>query len=129
MQRLLLSSIAVTIVSATFSVQGYAQVIYNNPAEHLTDTIRNGEATGELKGNVAELYKKMFNSDSPLIAYGKVIRSLDREGCKRIAVRLTKKNVQMQGTVTDMVTSTEMNYCLDGSIPPADKPAAETSGS
>ncbi len=123
-----IKAVVMTCILSTVLVS-HAQSVYSNPAEHLAETIANGEASGELRGKIAEMYQRLFNSDTPLLVHGKVLRSLNREGCKRIAVRLTKKDIHIQSTITDMVTNTEINYCLDGSMPPDDQAPSSTPAS
>jgi hypothetical protein len=93
---------------------------YTSPHQLMSDAIRNGQATGTLTGEVNDKFTKQFNSRGPLLVNATRLSTLPREGCARLEVIFTKKQVQTPKGLTDAILKTQINYCLDGAPPVAE---------
>ena len=100
-----------------FARETVAQTIYTRQGDVLVEAMKNGSASGEMRGPVAEHFTRQFRSEGPLWVSAKVIRPLRREGCNRLEMTFTKKDVETEKGLTDAILKTELNYCLDGTPP------------
>lgn len=113
-RRILLSCL---VFAAVFARESEAQVVYNKLHDILGLAVANGSASGILTGPVADKFTQQFKSDGSLYVNAQVIKSYQREGCKRLNVVLTKKDVNTPKGSTDANLRMKMNYCIDGSMP------------
>ncbi|HHV7523715.1 TPA: hypothetical protein ACUNF5_005240 [Burkholderia orbicola] len=112
-----ITSILLMVACASFARESAAQEVYTRQGDLLVAAIKAGSASGEMRGPVAELFTRQFRSQGPLLVSAKVIRALRRDGCKRLEMTFTKKDVETPKGVSDAVLKTELNYCADGAPP------------
>lgn len=91
--------------------------VFGSAHEVLAQAIRDGRASGELKGEVAAHFDRQFNSTGALRVEARAISDLAREGCKRVQLDTTKLAVPTAQGPRDLKLSTWLNYCLDGRPP------------
>ncbi len=94
-----------------------AQTIYTRQHDVLVAAIKNGSASGEMQGDVAEHFTRQFRSTGPLLVKATTIKSFPRADCKRVEVIYTKKDVDTPRGRTDAILKMQVNYCLDGTPP------------
>ena len=77
-----------------------------------------GKARGYILGSIADKFKKTTGSSGRVSAEVSTIKSFNREGCKRLNVRLTQSDVPTsEGQTADFVIDYGLNMCRDGSPP------------
>lgn len=111
LRAIILSSFAI------FACESFADIVFTKQGDMLAAAIEHGAVSGTMAGDVADHFSRQFKTDSPLLVTAKVIKSYKREGCKRIAVQYTKKDVSTPKGMTDAILKMEVNYCFDGTPP------------
>lgn len=77
-----------------------------------------GMVTGTVIGPVADKFAATTGSRSPVIVEVTTLKSFQREGCKRLNVRLNQANVQAKdGKSAKFGIDYGVNLCRDGSPP------------
>lgn len=109
--------IPLILAASTFARESTAQAIYTDAHSLLVDAIKNGSASGVMQGKIAELFARNFGGGGAVLVEATVIESFPQEGCKRLSVIYTKKNVITPQGRTDARLDTKINYCLDGRPP------------
>lgn len=111
--------VLVLLACSTFARESLAAgpTVYNRQHDVLAAAIRYGSTSGVMEGEVAEHFTRQFRSTGPLLVSAKVLKSYAREGCKRLEMVFTKKDVDTPQGRTDAILKTQLNYCLDGSPP------------
>ncbi len=113
-----LSSLAV-IAFVTMSAQTFA-MDYTSVKQLMVRAIDapDGKARGYILGSIADKFKKTTGSSGRVSAEVSTIKSFNREGCKRLNVRLTQSDVPTsEGQTADFVIDYGLNMCRDGSPP------------
>lgn len=113
-----LSSLSV-IAFLTMSAQAFA-LEYTSVKQLMVRAIDSpdGKARGYIIGSIAEKFKKTTGSSGRVSAEVSTIKSFNREGCKRLNVRLTQSDVPTsEGQSADFVIDYGLNMCRDGSPP------------
>lgn len=96
---------------------------YENPHDVMIETIRNGQASGVMSGIIARKFEKQFSSNGVLLFEARKLFSYKQEGCARIEIDYTKKDVLTANGITEVNLKTQINYCLDGRPPTNLEPA------
>ncbi len=109
--------IPLILAVSTFARESSAQTFYTDAHSVLVDAIKNGSASGVMGGKIAELFARNFSGGGSVLVDATVIESFPQEGCKRLSVIYTKKNVITPQGRTDARLDTKINYCLDGRAP------------
>lgn len=108
-------SLALILLLPTAAI---AEPIYDSAHELLREAIVKGESHGMLKGEVAKVFSQQLRNEKALFADVTVTKSFNFSDCKRLAVKLTKKNqLTTTGDRKDFVVTIGMNYCPDGRVP------------
>lgn len=110
-------SFVLFLLCGTFARESAAQGFYTDSHSLFVETIRVGEASGTMGGEIAERFKSQFKSDGALFVTSKVIISYKQKGCARLQVDYAKKDVPITGGRTTARLNTQINYCLDGKAP------------
>lgn len=77
-----------------------------------------GIVTGTVIGPVADKFASTTGSRNPVIVEVTTLKSFQREGCKRLNVRLKQVNVQAKdGKSAEFGIDYGVNLCRDGSPP------------
>ena len=77
-----------------------------------------GTAHGFILGSIADKIKKTTGSSGLVRAEVSTIKSFNRDGCKRLNVRLSQSDVPTSdGKTADFVVDYGLNMCRDGSPP------------
>lgn len=105
------------VLAGTFARESVAEGFYTDAHSLFVETIRVGEASGTMGGDIAERFKSQFKSDGALLVSSKVIVSYKQKGCARLQVDYSKKDVPINGGRTTARLNTQINYCLDGKPP------------
>lgn len=103
--------------TVVYAQESPAQQIYSSPHEVLITTIKKGSTSGIMVGKMAEHLTRTFRSQGTLFFKSTVVKSFQQEGCKRIEIIYTKKEVKTPKGLTDAILKMQINYCLDGSAP------------
>ena len=107
------------IAFITMSAQAFA-LEYTSVKQLMIHAIDapDGKARGYILGSIADKIKKTTGSSGRVSAEVSTIKSFNREGCKRLNVRLTQSDVQTsEGQTADFVIDYGLNMCRDGSPP------------
>jgi hypothetical protein len=113
-----LSFLAV-IAFITLSAQAFA-LEYTSVKQLMVRAIDapDGKARGYILGSIADKFKKTTGSSGRVSAEVSTIKSFNREGCKRLNVRLTQSDVPTSdGQTADFVIDYGLNMCRDGGPP------------
>ena len=113
-----LRSLAV-IAFVTMSAQTFA-MDYTSVKQLMVRAIDapDGKARGFILGSIADKFKKTTGSSGRVSAEVSTIKSFNRDGCKRLNVRLTQSDVPTSdGQTADFVIDYGLNMCRDGSPP------------
>lgn len=98
-------------------------VAFSEPHAVLAQAIRTGSASGVMTGSVAEHFTRQFRSIGQLLVNAKVIQNLANPDCKRLEMVFTKQDVETPKGRTEAILKTQLDYCLDGGPPIAQKVA------
>ncbi len=113
-----LSSLAV-IAFVTMSAQAFS-MDYTSVKQLMVRAIdaRDGKAQRFIVGSIADKFKKSTGSSGRVRAEVSTIKSFNREGCKRLNVRLIQSDVPTtDGKTADFGVDYGLNMCRDGSPP------------
>lgn len=113
------------IHSATFitimAVSAYASALeYTSVKQLMVRAIdaADGKASGFVLGQIADKFQRTTGSSARVKAEVTTIKSFQREGCKRLNVRLTQSDVPTSdGRLADFGIDYGLNMCRDGSPP------------
>lgn len=95
----------------------------------LLDAVKNGQATEEMTGDQADVWKAKTKSHEPVMVVAKVTEKLSQPGCVRLHVKMTQAGVPKQtGGAGPLEVGWDMNICEDGSLPAAAEMAKEAAG-
>lgn len=83
----------------------------------MVETIRNGQASGVMGGDMAKKFAQQFKSDGTLLFESKRLFLYKQPGCARVEINYTKKGVATPNGLQDVKLNTQINYCLDGRAP------------
>lgn len=111
------ASIGVLVALVTFARESSSQAVYAEVRDLLREAAQAGSAQGVMVGAVAEHFTRQFRSEGTLLVRATVLKSYKREGCKRMDVLFTKKDVDTPKGRTDANLSIKLNYCVDGTAP------------
>lgn len=112
-----LSYFAALLFFSTFVCDGMASGLYSGTHDLMVETIRTGQASGVMGGEIAKRFTEQFKSNGALLVEAKTIISYKQAGCARLAVNYTKKDVPTPQGMTAVHLNTKINYCLDGRAP------------
>jgi hypothetical protein len=107
------------IAFITMSAQAFA-LEYTSVKQLMVRAIDapDGKARGYILGSIADKFKKTTGSSGRVSAEVSTIKSFNREGCKRLNVRLTQSEVPTSdGQTADFSIDYGLNMCRDGSPP------------
>ena len=113
-----LSSLSI-VAFLTISAQALAME-YTSVKQLMVSAIdaHDGKAQGFIVGSIADKFKKSTGSSGRVRAEVSTIKSFNREGCKRLNVRLSQSDVPTSdGKTADFVVDYGLNMCRDGSPP------------
>ena len=108
-----------SIAFITMSAQAFA-LEYTSVKQLMVRAIDapDGKAHGYILGSIADKFKITTGSSGRVSAEVSTIKSFNREGCKRLNVRLTQSEVPTsEGQTADFVIDYGLNMCRDGSPP------------
>lgn len=111
------------IAAAVASIISPAVVMaveYSSPKTAMLEAIDApaGRVSGVLRGPVADKFASTTGSRSPVMVEVTTLKSFQREGCKRLNVRLKQANVQAKdGKSAEFGIDYGVNLCRDGSPP------------
>jgi hypothetical protein len=108
-----------SIAFITMSAQAFA-LEYTSVKQLMVRAIDapDGKAHGYILGSIADKFKITTGSSGRVSAEVSTIKSFNREGCKRLNVRLTQSDVPTsEGKTADFVIDYGLNMCRDGSPP------------
>jgi hypothetical protein len=91
--------------------------LYETSHDVMVETIRLGQASGVMGGDMAKKFSQQFNSDGTLLFESKRLYLYKQPGCARVAIDYTKKGVATPNGLQDVKLNTQINYCLDGRAP------------
>lgn len=106
-----------TFILLAFSVESTAKGFYETSHDVMVETIRNGQASGVMGGQMATRFELQFKSKGTLLFESKKMFSYKQPGCARIAIDYIKKAVSTPNGMTEVKLNTQINYCLDGRAP------------
>lgn len=107
--------IAVTFLFVVGTCQ--AGGLYETSHEVMVETIRLGQASGVMGGDMAKKFAQQFKSDGTLLFESKRLFLYKQPGCARVEINYTKKGVATPNGLQDVKLNTQINYCLDGRAP------------
>lgn len=78
----------------------------------------NGEARGELGGNMADFFRQTTKSQSPVTVKAKVVRWYATPACGRVLIKMRQAQVPTtDGRMVPFQNGMEISKCKDGSTP------------
>jgi hypothetical protein len=99
-----------------FAHNVWAENLYETPHALMVDAIRNGQAEGEVGGQLAQKFTQTFKSVGKLTATATVLQRFE-EGCARLQIIYRKHDVPTAKGLTEAILKTRINYCVDGKPP------------
>lgn len=91
--------------------------VFSTQHDLLVRAIREGQAVGEVQGDMAAHFTQRTRSNGLLTARARVIAELPRSDCKRLQVDYTKHDVMTTIGPRPLEVQLKLNYCLDGKPP------------
>lgn len=108
-----------------FSMPALAQQANESIRPLLLDAIKNGQAHGEMGGQVREAFARMFGSTAPILVIVERLEELATSGCYRLRVTTTQAGIYefdpktrvRSLTPADQRLSYKVSYCANGHFP------------